>query len=63
MKNIVLVILILSFVSCKKYEIISQPLNYKDYQSSIDTTFNYLEDIKDWEGIYIYVDEEKEENI
>ena len=63
MKNIVLVILILGFVSCKKYEIIIQPLNYKDYQSSIDTTFNYLEDIKDWEGIYIYVDEEKEENI
>ena len=63
MKNIVLVILILGFVSCKKYEIISQPLNYKDYQSSIDTTFNYLEDIKDWEGIYIYIDEEKEENI
>jgi len=42
---------ILGFVSCQKYETISQPLNYKDYQSSIDTTFNYLEDIKDWEGI------------
>ena len=45
MQKLVLVILILGFVSCKKYEIISQPLNYKDYQSSIDTTFNYLEDI------------------
>jgi hypothetical protein len=44
-------ILILGFVSCQKYETISQPLNYKDYQSSIDTTFNYLEDIKDWDGI------------
>ena len=63
MKKLILFIFILSFVSCQKYETISQPLNYKDYQSSIDTTFNYLEDIKDWEGIYIYVDEEKEENI
>ena len=62
MKKLVLVILILGFVSCKKYEIISQPLNYKDYQSSIDTTFNYLEDIKDWEGINIYVNEDEEEN-
>ena len=39
------------FNSCKKYETITQPLNYMDYQSSIDTTFNYLEDIKDWDGI------------
>ena len=38
-------------VSCKKYENVSQPLDYSKYQSSIDTTFNYLEDIKDWEGI------------
>ncbi len=44
-------ILGLGLVSCQKYETISQPLNYRDYQSSIDTTFNYLEDIKDWEGI------------
>tara|TARA_R110002020_G_scaffold213868_2_gene420833 strand:+ start:348 stop:539 length:192 start_codon:yes stop_codon:yes gene_type:complete len=63
MKELVLVILVLGFVSCKKYEIISQPLNYKNYQSSIDTTFNYLEDIKDWEGILIYVDEEEKEDI
>ena len=63
MQKLVLVILILGFVSCKKYEIISQPLNYKDYQSSIDTTFNYLEDIKDWDGIKNVFDEEKEENI
>ena len=63
MKKLILFIFILSFISCQKYEIISQPLNYKDYQSSIDTTFNYLEDIKDWEGIYIYADEEKEKNI
>ena len=41
----------LSFMSCQKYETISQPLDYKKYQSSIDTTFNYLEDIKDWEGV------------
>ena len=58
-----LILFILSFISCQKYEIISQPLNYKDYQSSIDTTFNYLEDIKDWEGIYIYADGKKEKNI
>ena len=63
MKKLILFIFILSFISCQKYETISQPLNYKDYQSSIDTTFNYLEDIKDWEGIYIYADEKKEENI
>jgi|TARA_R110001592_G_scaffold316882_1_gene593436 hypothetical protein len=63
MKKLILFIFILSFISCQKYETISQPLNYKDYQSSIDTTFNYLEDIKDWEGIYIYVNEEKEKNI
>ena len=63
MKKLILFIFILSFISCQKYKIISQPLNYKDYQSSIDTTFNYLEDIKDWEGIYIYVNEEKEKNI
>ena len=44
-------IMILGFTSCQKYETISQPLDYKSYQSSIDTTFNYLEDIKDWEGI------------
>ena len=42
---------LVGFISCKKYETISQPLNYNDYQSSIDTTFNYLEDIKDWDGI------------
>ena len=46
-----LFIFLLGFISCKKYETISQPLNYSNYQSSIDTTFNYLEDIKDWEGI------------
>ena len=44
-------IMILGFTSCQKYETISQPLDYKSYQSSIDTTFNYLEDIKDWDGI------------
>jgi len=63
MKKLILFIFILSFISCQKYETISQPLNYKDYQSSIDTTFNYLEDIKDWEGIYIYADGKKEKNI
>ena len=63
MKKLILFLFILNFISCQKYETISQPLNYKDYQSSIDTTFNYLEDIKDWEGIYIYVNEEKEKNI
>ena len=51
MKKLILFIFILSFISCQKYETISQPLDYKSYQSSIDTTFNYLEDIKDWEGI------------
>ena len=51
MKKLILFLFILNFISCQKYETISQPLNYKDYQSSIDTTFNYLEDIKDWDGI------------
>lgn len=46
-----LFILVLGFISCQKYETINQPLNYKDYQSSIDPTFNYLEDIKDWDDI------------
>ena len=50
-KLISICFLLLTFIACKKYETISQPLNYKDYQSSIDTTFNYLEDIKDWDGI------------
>jgi hypothetical protein len=50
-KLITLCFLLITVASCKKYETISQPLNYKNYQSSIDTTFNYLEDIKDWDGI------------
>jgi len=52
MKKIVFTIFVsLVFFACKKYETVSQPLDYSKYQSSIDTTFNYLEDIKDWEGI------------
>ena len=43
-----LFILVFLLVSCKEPQHLTQPLNYKDYQSSIDTTFNYLEDIKDW---------------
>lgn len=50
-KLITLCFLLITVASCKKYETISQPLDYKNYQSSIDTTFNYLEDIKDWDGI------------
>ena len=50
-KLITICFLLLTVAACKKYEIISQPLDYKSYQSSIDTTFNYLEDIKDWNGI------------
>ena len=41
----------LLLTSCQQYEYVNTPLNYKDYQSSIDTSFNYLEDIRDWEGI------------
>ena len=43
-----LFILVFLLVSCKESQHLTQPLNYKDYQSSIDTTFNYLEDVKDW---------------
>ena len=42
-----LFIFLLGFISCKKYETISQPLNYSNYQSSIDTSMNYLEDVID----------------
>ena len=50
-KLISICFLFLTVIACKKYETVSQPLDYKSYQSSIDTTFNYLEDIKDWDGI------------
>ena len=50
-KLISICFLFLTVIACKKYETVSQPLDYKSYQSSIDTTFNYLEDIKDWDDI------------
>tara|TARA_R110002012_G_scaffold255602_2_gene435638 strand:- start:1356 stop:1523 length:168 start_codon:yes stop_codon:yes gene_type:complete len=50
MKKLIM-LLPLMFNSCFEYEKVSKDLDYSEYQSSIDTNFNYLEDVKEWEGI------------
>ena len=39
------------FCFCSKYEQVSSKIKYIEFQSSIDPSFNYIEDIKDWEGV------------